>query len=168
MQRTIFVVWILLLASINAPAQVRGHKKSPKTSALAQRLSEEIPQIGMNEIKLMEAYITKLSKEGFPMTQAMRLGINIMAKGKALLSQDEQNEMEDLNDEILDSYSREDRDRLESLRIKAMQGNPMSKLESTFLKTVFKKGFLTLPAASQARLRELNGKAIRAFLRTIQ
>ena len=89
-----------------------------------------------------------------------------MAKGKALLPEEEQREMEDLNQKILDSYSPDTLSRIERLRIVMSKGQPMTKADQEFLRIQFKKGFESLPTEDKTRLQDLNGKAVRTFLST--
>jgi uncharacterized protein YnzC (UPF0291/DUF896 family) len=56
------------------------------------------------------------------------------------LPEEEQREMEDLNQEILDSYSPEALSRIERLRIVVSKGQPMTTADQQFLLIQFKKG----------------------------
>lgn len=158
------------LASINVCAlgQVRkaGSKDTSEFERIAKKMSEQSPQIRLSDMRLVVKYVNKLRKSGLKSSEARRLGMEAMAKGKAFLPEEEQREMEDLNQEILDSYSSEALSRIERLRIVVSKGQPMTTTDQGFLLIQFKKGFESLPTGDKTRLQDLNGKAVRAFLST--
>lgn len=158
------------LASINVCAlgQVRraGSKDNSESERIAKEMSEQSPQIRLSDMRLVIKYANKLRASVVDNGEVRRLGMEAMAKGKALLPEEEQREMEDLNQEILDSYSPETLAKIERLRIVVSTGKAMSTADRDFLKVQFKKGFESLPIGDKTRLQDLNGKAVRAFLST--
>jgi len=157
-------------ASFLVSGQSKGGSSQSRNNAewerTARELSAQFPQIRSSDLRLLGKYIYDLTASGIDKAQARRIGMEAMAKGKALLPENEQREMENLNQEILDSYSPETSARIERLRIVVNAGRAMTAADQEFLMTQFKKGFESLPTEDQKRLQNLNGKAIRAFLST--
>jgi hypothetical protein len=153
-----------------ASGQVRSNSSKSGRSAewerIAKDLSTRFPQIRLSDLRLLAKFVDDLTVSGVNKDKARQLGMEAMAKGKALLPDNEQREMEHLNQEILDSYSPELLARIERLRIVVNNGQPMTVADQEFLMTQFKKGFENLPTQDRTRLQDLNGKAIRAFLGT--
>ncbi len=158
------------LASINVCAlgQVRraGSKDTSESERIAKEMSEQSPQIRLSDMRLVIKYAYKLRASGVDNEEVRRLGMEAMANGKALLPEEDQREMENLNQEILDSYSPETLAKIERLRIVVSKGQPMTTADQEFLRIQFKKGFESLPTEDKTRLQDLNGKAVRAFLST--
>lgn len=130
------------------------------------RTADQLPQVRLSDMRLFMKYIYRLRDSGVDSGQARRLGMEAIAKGKALLPEEDQREMENLNQEILDSYSPETLAKIERLRIVVSKGQAMSTANRDFLMIQFKKGFESLPIGDKTRLQDLNGKAVRAFLGT--
>jgi hypothetical protein len=159
-----------MLASIHVFAlgqgKGAGSKNSAESERIAKEMSEQSPQIRLSDLRLVIKYANKLRASGVDNGEVRRLGMEAMAKGKALLPEEEQREMEDLNQQILDSYSPDTLSRIERLRIVMSKGQPMTKADQEFLRIQFKKGFESLPTEDKTRLQDLNGKAVRTFLST--
>lgn len=159
-----------MLASISVCALGQGKRAGSKNSAeserIAKEISDQLPQVRLSDMRLLMKYVYRLRDSGVDSGQAQRLGMEAMAKGKALLPEEDQREMENLNQEILDSYSPETLAKIERLRIVVSKGQAMSTPDRDFLIIQFKKGFERLPIGDKTRLQDLNGKAVRAFLST--
>jgi hypothetical protein len=166
--RIVFIFSLTSVICLQVNGQVKGRRQPAKASInfeeQAKEISAELPQLSLPAARLMVRYMYDLYKKGIQYAEARRIGMETMARGKALLPEEEQREMEDINDQILDSYSQEERRRLEKLRIVISKGGPMTTDDKAFLMMLYKSGFKSLPLESQSRLRELNEKAIRAYL----
>lgn len=168
MKRLVCLACSLLLVSMSAAARSGYQEQGQSISAFAQRLSEAFPQISLDDIKLIEGYVMKLHRDGIQPGEATRHGFEAMARGQALLSEDERREMKALSNQMKGTLTGKERERMEVLTAELRQEKSISEADRKFIASMLKESFLRLPAASQGRLRELYGKALRAFLRTVQ
>ena len=168
MKRLVCVAFSLLLIAVSVAALPARQEQDQSVPVFSRRLSEEFPQLSLDDIKLLEGYYTKLFKAGLQPEEAMRSGFDAMARGKALLSEDERGEMRDLTSRMKNTVTVKEREKMQTLAAEIRQGKSISEADHKFIGATLKESFLRLPAASQSRLRELYGKAIRAFLQTVQ
>lgn len=168
MKRLICLACTLWLISTNVAAQPGHQEQGQSTAALIERLAKEFPQLSPDDIKLVVDYVKKLERDGMQTDEAIMFGFGVMPRGKALLSKDEQREMTALTSRMKNTATMKERERMQALGTEIKQGKSISEADHKFIASVLKESFLRLPAASQSRLRELYGKAIRAFLQTVQ
>jgi hypothetical protein len=168
MKRLVCVACSLLLIAVSVAALPVRQDEGQSIPVFTRRLSEEFPQINLDDIKLLEGYFTKLLRAGLQSDEAMRSGFDVMARGKALLSEGERSEMRGLTNQMKNTVTVKERERMQTLAAEIRRGKSISEADRKFIGAIIKESFLRLPAASQSRLRELYGKAIRAFLQTVQ
>ena len=168
MRRLICLACTMLLFSAGVTAQPGHQEQEQNTSALAERLAKDYPQLSLDDIKLIVRYVEKLSRAGMQDDEARRVGFGVMPRAKALLSKDEQKEMAGLTNQMKNTATAEERERMRALGAVVRQGKSLSETDDKFITSTMKQSFLRLPVASQSRLRELYGKALRAFLKTVE
>lgn len=152
-KRLVCVACSLLLIAMSVAALPVRQEQDQNIPVFTRRLVEEFPQLSLDDVKLLEAYYTKLFKAGLQSDEAMRNGFDVMAQGKALLSEDERSEMKNLTGRMKNTVTVKERERMQTLAAEIRQGKSISEADHKFIGAILKESFLRLPAASQSRLR---------------